>query len=249
MTQEVNNQNEGPKSKKEKQSSLNRAKSISFMITSILGVLTSLISAGILKSITNLAFLEEVKFPSLPLVAWIGISASIYCLIGFVLNLSIKNKGLFHRIFRIPIWSELRNFGDQNIARVSYLGLILIPVTAYFYNQNINGFILADHFTFPENIKLIYFASWSFSIALFTYSIGCPKLIRKERKLDKARNVNLILNSVTDTNVLIEDEKVEHPELDIENVLIRTLSFLFYLVGIALTIVVLFRGASIVYNV
>ncbi|MDO5970875.1 hypothetical protein Q4Q35_13765 [Flavivirga aquimarina] len=223
-------------------------KGISFLITTTIGILTTIpLGIATLISYYRPDVFNKIQFPTLPLVSWIFLWVLIYCLIS--LWIEKKYKGSFiNKIFRIPVWTELRGFGDDRVSRISYFGLIIIPIIAYLYKTDIVGFNLSEAINFPQNIKLIYFASCFFSLALILFTIACPSKIRKYKKIEKARNVNILLNNSDKSRVLVEDNEEEFPNLESLSLGARMTCFTLFLTGIALTIIVLIRGAILVYE-
>lgn len=236
---------------KEKLNKEIRLKNRSFFVTSILSASISLLGLLVKNvDLINFEWVNTLKFPNFSIIIWIGLFAGLYIITALVIESKSKRRERFiNKIFRVPVWSELRNFGDKNVAKVSYLGLILIPLFAFFYNKDLNGMVISELITFPENLKIIYFASWSFSIALILFGIGCPKEIRIVKSIENAKNVNLILNNVKSPRIVVQDESGQFPHLDSESLFLRGICFLFYVIGIVLTLIVLIRGANLVFNV
>jgi hypothetical protein len=99
-------------------------------------------------------------------------------------------------LFRVPVWTELRNFGTQPIFKMSYFGVVAIPVLVSFVSSNPLGFEFLKEVSIPLNLKITFFVSFFLSLALITFIVGCPKeYVEKKVDLNASKNLNLILTN------------------------------------------------------
>jgi hypothetical protein len=152
-------------------------------------------------------------------------------------------------VFRVPAWTELRSFGDQRLAKASYVVLMAIPIISYLISTNPLDWSSFANFQLPLNVKMTFFASWFFSMALILFTVGCPKQFRKTDLLGQAKNINLVLSEVHKPNILIQEEsEFVDPVLDESSLEVRTLCFLFYGLGVIYSVIILIRSAIFVVN-
>jgi hypothetical protein len=144
----------------------------------------------------------------------------------------------------VPVWTQLRGFGDKRVARISYFALALIPTAAWFVSENPLNYEVLETVTLPIGIRLTFFASWFFSVALILFVAGCPREFRLTTPLEHARTVNLVLHESPNAGVNIESPKeIEDPALDSRMLELRATCFLFYVLGIAVSAIILCRAA------
>ncbi|WP_028886838.1 hypothetical protein [Teredinibacter turnerae] len=174
---------------------------------------------------------------------WLGVCTYVLsCMVADVRYRSKKRPGFFGWL-TVPVWSALKAFGSQPVAKVSYVVLLIVPVLAYFSKPEIMG-LPFNLLPLPLNLKLSYFASWFFAISLIIYASTCPKEINKINPVEKIRTLNVVLNQISDANIKIEGENEDiDPVHDLQNLGARTLCFLFYGLGAAAAAIVLFRSA------
>jgi hypothetical protein len=221
-----------------------RSKHILLFLSTVISVVVSLIPmlgyVGI-----------EQQLPSLKNVHWTILTASvllIYLLSCFLVEKFAPEGSTFRKLFRIPAWTELQAFGDQPAAKFSFWALIVIPSFAYVVKTNYFSSLLPGY-QFPFNLKLAYFASWFLALSLIIFSVSCPPIIRKKNPLDKVKTVNLVLNNVENPSVSIKtDEEPIDKTTDQSSLLLRTLSFSFFVFGILTFVIILFRSAAVVLN-
>lgn len=162
---------------------------------------------------------------------WVSLALGSYLIVCYIFERKRPITPIIGKIFRIPLWTELRSFGEQPAARISYWILIAVPVMVYAIKSRLITLVAPD-LELPLNLKLTYFASWFIALPLIVFKAVCPKEIRRTSPLDKVRPVNIVLNNVGQPNISIEAEEKEI-ESDIDGSLLemRTLCFSFYTFG------------------
>jgi hypothetical protein len=180
---------------------------------------------------------------------WICALPLLFAVTCYVNERRPLEKRWLKAVLRVPTWTQLRAFGDQRVSRVSYWVLALIPITAYIVSSNPFRLSILDNITLPLSLKLAFFASWFFSIALILFAVGCPKEFRQLHPFEGAKTINLVLNEVRDPRVVIQPPQlIDDPELDSSALELRAVSFVFYVLGLAVAIIILFRSAWFVVN-
>ncbi len=181
---------------------------------------------------------------------WVCAASALYTILAYLNELSRSEQRLSSGIIRVPPWSQLRAFGDKRVSRIFYWALVIIPISAYFVSANPFELPALTTITLPLSFKLAFFASWCFSIALLVFTAGCPREFRLEDPLERARTINVVLNEVNDARISFEKtELLENPDLDRSARELRAVSFLFYVLGLTLAVIILFRSAWYVLNV
>lgn len=179
---------------------------------------------------------------------WIAIGITIYIIGCYVVELKYNKNEILMRVFKVPLWTDLRAFGEQPAAKSSYLALILIPIIAYLTKLNLPWFAI-PLLPFPLNFKLAYFASWFIAISLIVFAVFCPNELRRKNTLEKVKTVNLVLNNVNYPRIVVEqNEEVIDEQLDRSSLLVRTLCFGFYMFGTVAVLAILIRSAGVVFN-
>jgi hypothetical protein len=188
----------------------------------------------------------------LPRVHWMAavvVLDAIYVVASYLISAYTEKGGLLALLFRIPSWVELRNFGEQRIAKISYIALIAIPLGSYFVIENPLQIGLFERATLPLNTKISFFIAFFFSLALITFAVGCPKEFHRKPMFESAKTVNLVLTSVERTVVNVEDRQDFYdPGLDASRLELRAACWLFYTLGLVLSVVILIRSALFVLN-
>jgi hypothetical protein len=216
--------------------------------------LTSTIISGIAGVISSISYFGiEWLFPifyKIPKLLWLIIFLILYIATCLIVEKKQLQAPKIRKLFRIPLWSELRAFGEQRFAKLSYYALIIIPLMAFCYDKKFFGFAFSNYFSFPENLKLSYVSSWAIAIALLVFSVSCPKDLRRIRVFDKVRTVNLVLNNVEKPRIIItQDEPADDPILDKSSLLLRAICFLFYSIGVVVLLIILIKSANLVLRV
>jgi hypothetical protein len=221
-----------------------------FLISSFAVALATILGA-LVDALTNIAVVTK-SLPALARVHWMIWVCSVpflFAVACYVNDRRPEAKRLLKSIFRVPTWTQLQAFGDQRVSRISYWALALIPIIAYFVSTNPFKLNALDNFVFPLSFKLAFFVSWFFSVALVLFTVGCPKEFRLTNPLEDAKTINLVLNEVNQPRIVIEQpHPVDDPILDNSALELRAVSFLFYVLGLAVFIVILLRSAWLVVN-
>ena len=211
-------------------------------------LLTSTLVSG-LASLLGLFFSFIQIIPMLAKIhwlAWVAITLGVYLVTSFCIQWCASPTSPLRGIFRIPVWSDLRTFGEQPAARLSYWALVGIPVLIYLIHSKLVSFIAPD-FVLPLNLKLTYFASWFIAIALVLFNVACPCEARRKNPFEKVRTVNFVLNNVEKPQIIVEGENEEvPPEVDESLLGFRFLCFSFYAFGTVTFLIVLLRSAMVV---
>jgi hypothetical protein len=187
----------------------------------------------------------EISSDSLPppvvvLVDFIGsqhwstlvcLSALIYPFFGALVDLATAGRSSPTSF--IPAWSQLRSFGDQRVAKASYAVMLLIPIAAYLVIENPFNLSQLGRLRLPLNVKLGYFSSLSFSLALLGFATLCPASFRRHEVAGSNKGGH---SRALQLNELIDNERL----------LARSLIFAFYVLGIVLGIIVIIRSAQYV---
>lgn len=220
-----------------------------WFLANILSVLVA--SGSALLSFFTAQFLEKKFDFELPEVHWMVLVVAlnaIYVAASYVVALNGRGS-LLVLIFRIPSWAELRNFGDQRIAKVSYVALIAIPLAAYFIVDNPLQFELLRGTKLPLNTKISFFIAFFFSVALLMFAVGCPKEIHRKPPFEGVQTVNLVVTSVDRSIINLRDEDdLFDVEIDSSKLELRAFCWLFYTLGLVLSVVLLLRSALFVLN-
>ncbi len=216
------------------------ASSVISIIASIIGVLLSIGAST--NALTTLVPVISNVYWSI----WICSVPALYAIFCYINEKIVETKLFSSSVLHVPMWTQLRTFGDQRIARISYWALVLIPVIAYFVSVNPMKVMILENIQLPLSFRLSFFASWFFSIALIVFTVGCPKEFRRQNPLENAKTINLILNDVNSHKLIIDIEQpqeVDDPELDKSALELRATSFLFYVLGLTIALIILFRSA------
>lgn len=159
---------------------------------------------------------------------WVCLSALIYPFFGAIAN--SVTAGSSRPASFIPAWSQLRSFGDQRLARASYAVVLLIPIAAYFVVEDPINVLHLGKMKLPLNVKLSYFSSLFFSLALLAYSVACPASFRR--------------HEMASSNKEAPSRTIQLSELsDNDRLIARSVAFALYLIGIVLGIIVICRSA------
>ena len=212
----------------------------SILLSTLAGVVGYLIDVGLFANIS--------LFQNLHWTIWVAGTLIIYLLISFLVDKYDSGQGPLNRIFRIPLWTELRAFGEQPTAKFSYWALLIIPMLAYLARTHYFSSIVSNY-QFPLSLKLAYFASWFIALSLIIFSVSCPTKLRNKKLFERVKTVNLVLNNVDSPNISIRDEEEEIDiTLDQYSLVMRTLCFSFFVFGIVTFLIILFRSALVVFN-
>lgn len=191
----------------------------------------------------------QIELPDLHWLVFVVALNIIYVLASYSVEVFSSRGGLLALVFRIPSWVELRNFGDQRVARISYVALAAIPVTAYFIVENPLQLELLSGAKLPLNTKISFFIAFFLSLALLTFAVGCPKEFHRKPAFGGAKTVNVVLTSVERSVVnVLEEQDFFDEALDSSKVELRTVCWLFYTVGLVLSFILLIRAAAFVLN-
>lgn len=225
-------------------------KSAHFLISNVLSisiaVVTTLISAFAIPG-TERVF--DLTISPIDLIVSVLVLNCIYVATSYGLSKFGKTSGLMKLVFRIPSWLELRNFGDHRVARVSYIALVIIPVSAYFVVDNPLRLEILNDAALPVNGKISFFVSFFLSVALIIFAVGCPKEFHRKSPFEGAKTVNIVLNSVTETVVKVNEESENFDTiLDESKLEFRAFCWLFYTLGLLLSVVLLIRAALYVMH-
>ncbi len=202
------------------------------------------------KSIVESSFPQNYFTININWLNYSVIFCSIYAMISYFLaKIFGEYSNFFTIIFRVPSWLELKSFGEQKIARFSYLIIVITPMIAYFVIENpfkVDNFY---NIRMPVSLKITYFASFSLSLALLVFSIGCPKEIHQKNSFGDSRVTNIILLSSENSMVnLRENESIIDNEIDHSKIGIRTLCLMLYSISLILSTILLIRSAIVVFN-
>lgn len=180
-------------------------------------------------------------------MVWMTAMISSYVLISFIIELMNKLDNL--RIyFRIPKWSELQSFGSQQLAKISYISLLAIPLFILLIKHNLLKFDVLQFVEIPINIKITYFISLYLSFALFIFTVGAPKELKSKRKLsDQIKDLSIHIENSSGSVVNLDMFNIEHIDesIDRSRLVMRSLCWLFYFLAVFYAIILLFR--SIIY--
>lgn len=216
---------------------------LSSVISAIAGIITALISASAQLGLNNVNISVNIHW-----TIWIGIGIVIHVIACYIVEVKYNNNEILRRVFKVPLWTDLRAFGEQPAAKASYWALIIIPIVAYLSKLNLPWFTL-PLLPFPLNFKLAYFASWFIAISLIVFAVFCPKELRRINPLEKVKTVNLVLNNVDHPRIIVEqEEEVIDEQLDQSSLFVRTLCFGFYMLGTVAVLAILIRSAGVVFN-
>ncbi|MEO1147881.1 MAG: hypothetical protein AAFY26_20055 [Cyanobacteria bacterium J06638_22] len=217
------------------------------VLSSVIGAVASIIAASI-SALAQLGLSNVDTSINIHWTMWIATGIFIYIVGCYVVESKFTGNALLHRVFKVPLWTDLRAFGEQPAAKASYWALMTIPIVAYLSKLELPWFTI-PLMPFPLNFKLAYFASWFIAISLIVFAVFCPKELRRKNSLDKVRTVNLVLNNVEHPRIVVEqDEEVVDDELDQSSLLVRAICFGFYMLGTVAVIAILFRSAKVVFN-
>lgn len=221
-----------------------RRNAIQLLISTLLSIGAS-ITAIFLKIGSDRVF---PFFASIHWLAWVAIILVAYLLSSALIQWKKPNRPFLIKVFRVPLWSDLRAFGEQPTAKLSYWALIGIPIVVYLIHSRIISFFAPD-WSLPVNLKLTYFASWFIAIALVLFNVACPKEVRRKNPFEKVRTVNLVLNNVDRASIIVESDNEEIPQ-DVDEALLglRALCYSFYVFGTVTFLVILLRSAIVVFK-
>lgn len=188
----------------------------------------------------------------LPRIHWMAIVVvlnTLYVLASYITAVYRNKSGILAFIFRIPSWVELRNFGEQRVAKISYVALVAIPIGSYFVVENPLGTGMFEGVVLPLNIKISFFVAFFFSLALIMFAVGCPKEFHRKPAFEGVKTVNLVLTSVERTTVNVEGKQDFYDStLDASRLELRSACWLFYTLGLVLSVIILIRSALFVLN-
>lgn len=215
------------------------------LVTSILGAVASVVGTFLSAAIASdfasdaLPFLSAIHW-----TIWVCSVPAIFTIACYVNDRLPEDRRRLPWVLSVPVWTQLRGFGDQRVARISYIALAAIPILSYFVSENPLNIAIFETLTLPLGFRLTFFASWFFSIALILFVSGCPKPFRQSHALEHARTVNLMLQESPSAQVIIDSPSdVEDPALDSTLLELRAVCFTFYILGISVAGIILFRAA------
>ena len=227
------------------------AKSRQFLVVSSVGVAVS-IAAGLLANLpATFEFTSRIPaaLSAVHWSIWACVAPAIFTLVCYGNDRLPENRRFVRAVFYVPTWTQLNTFGDQRIARVSYWALAIIPVSAYFVTANPLRIEQLAGLVLPLSVKLAFFISWFFSIALILFAVGCPKESRRRDHTRDRRAMNVVLNEITAEKIVIEQpQEASDPKLDRSALGLRALAFLAFLLGLFISVIVLFRSAWFVVS-
>ena len=151
------------------------------------------------------------------------------------------------KYFKIFSWQELKAFGAQPIARLSYVALVLIPVIVSFILNNPFDWPVLLHIEVPVTIKASFFISLYLSFALSLFATGAPKELKPSTD-DKFKILNLTVTNSNSSNIVVGDSHENSlPDIaDISNPLMRSFCWLFYLLSVVYAVTILLGSAEVV---
>ncbi len=133
--------------------------------------------------------------------------------------------GYFSALIRVPTWSALNRLGQSRVLRSSYFWLAAVPILARIlehvgqqHDIRLFGATLHISLGLPFSWKILFYASFVFSIASFVYSIACPGLVRSYQRFSdftaEGKASRQIIDAFSDTlhrsgSVVFFDEFVE----------------------------------------
>ncbi|TQV89392.1 hypothetical protein [Aliikangiella coralliicola] len=236
--------------------SKNKKNSISLFRETLFGMIVSFLVAvfsALVTSWTSETADLSIKsfldlFSTIHWTLWFIVTLTVFVVVSTIV--SFRDKGdIWSVIFKIPVWKDLRSFADQKVAKISYFILVAIPISVYITHLNPTNIPALNNIEIPINIKFTFFASWFFTIALILFTIGFPKEFILSNPIEKAKNLNIVMNSVTETNLKIQEPvEIDDPELDKSNLILRAFTYEFYLLGILCSLAVLIRSGWYVGN-
>jgi hypothetical protein len=228
-----------------------RRESRSFLLSSFISLLASVL--GALASLLASRNALGALVPWLARVhwtVWVCSVPALYAIGCYISDRIHTTTETATALLRVPVWTQLRAFGDQRVARISYWALVLIPIIAYLVATNPLKLPLLENVELPLSFRLSFFASWFFARALIIFTVGCPKEFRQYNPLENAKTINLVMNDVVSPRVVIEQpQEVDDPYLDKSSLELRAVAFLFYVLGLSVATIILFRSAWFVINV
>jgi len=174
---------------------------------------------------------------------------SLYALACYAANKIYPNgEGPIRTVFRVPSWVELRSFGDQRLARISYFALAAIPVVVWFITDNPIHLDWMNGLSIPLNLKISFFVSFFIAIALVLFNVGCPKEFVRRNIFEGTKNVNMVFGNADRAVVQVsqDDQDFYDETLDLSKLEMRASCWLFYLLGLSFSVVLLFRAARLV---
>ncbi|UYO38023.1 hypothetical protein KQX62_14885 [Rhodopseudomonas palustris] len=193
---------------------------------------------------TGVAFVSQLHWLIL-----FTLAIMLYALGCFLISMYHPHpNGPLRSIFRVPSWVELRNFGNQRIAKASYFALGILPVAIWFVSDNPLKTSWLKDISIPLNIKISFFISFFVALALLIFTVGCPKDFLRKNVFAGTKNVNLVFGSADRAVVQVaqnEDDFYDEA-LDFSKLELRAACWLFYLLGLSLSTVLLFRSAHMV---
>lgn len=209
------------------------------LLSGLISVFASVASKGIF----------DFELPHLHWMVFVVALNVIYVSASYAVSVFTDKGGFITLVFRIPSWVELRNFGDQRIARISYVALAVIPVAAYFIVENPLQIELLRGAKLPLNTKVSFFIAFFLSLALVTFAVGCPKEFHRKSAFEGAKTINVVLTSVDRSVVNVREEQdFFDDDLDASKLQLRAVCWLFYTLGLVLSLILLLRAALFVLN-
>ncbi|NJM34116.1 MAG: hypothetical protein HC850_04695 [Rhodomicrobium sp.] len=113
-------------------------------------------------------------------IFWILILWGCILIVNLIFEFSEKH------FFGVPNWSVLRAASENDIFKLSYAALIIIPILVYMLKLNFfNNASLSD-VEIPLNTKISYFSALFFAFMRISYSICVPN-IDINLEFDKSR--------------------------------------------------------------
>ena len=213
-----------------KHRSTTSARDRALLVTTLLGALASILGTVVSVAASDLAqdtlpFLSKIHW-----TIWVCSIPALFAEACYINDRRPEEKRKFPTLVSVPVWTQLRGFGDKRVARISYVALAMIPMIAYAVSENPFDIKVFESLALPLGFRLTFFASWFFSVALILFVAGCPKPFRHVETLEHARTVNLVLHESPSANVIVDSpSEVEDPALDSSALELRAACFIFSL--------------------
>lgn len=80
--------------------------------------------------------------------------------------------------YSVPGWLSLRALRENDVFKLSYVALVLIPIIVYPIKFNLLGLQIFTGIEIPLNVKLTYFSAFFFAIATIVFSVACPRELK-----------------------------------------------------------------------
>ncbi|WP_333825334.1 hypothetical protein [Pinisolibacter sp.] len=200
-------------------------------------------------SILELIYISSMTgvIKSIHWLIWITILIIVYVIISVILEvLGVKN--IFSTLFRTPTWIELQNFGNQQLAKISYFAMVLIPIAVSLIQYNFFQIEIFKSFALPINFKITYLISLYVSFALFAFSAGAPKELKLKSDFGGTKMLNIHITNSSGSTINIDDRYLELLEdtTDKSRLIMRALCWMFYILAVCYALILLVRSIHIV---